>query len=260
MAIFDDRGRAAAAAAGQAAAPFGAPTVPPDTRVFAIGDIHGRLDLLRSLHDKIRRAAARGGETRQIVIHLGDYVDRGPQSAQVVEYLMGDPIPEAEVVNLRGNHEDMMIDAASGPRAMMVWLSNGGRATFESYGAATSEILLMRDPEDLCARLNVLPPVEHWSFLKGLPYSYEVGDYFFVHAGVKPGVPLDRQSRSDMSWIRGEFLNSDEDHGKVVVHGHTPRPTPDVKVNRIGIDTGAFYTGRLTCLMLSGGDREFLSA
>jgi serine/threonine protein phosphatase 1 len=235
------------------------PSAPPGTRLYAIGDIHGRADLLRALTALIRDDARRRQAPRNVAVYLGDYVDRGPHSRDVIDLLRSEPLPGFEHIHLRGNHEDVMlrflVDISVGPS----WLAFGGRETLQSYGvdapfpeAAPDE--LERAQRALAQRL----PAEHLAFLRGLRLLHQEGDFCFVHAGVKPGVPLDRQREQDLLWIRDEFLASNAEFGRIVVHGHSISPVPEVRRNRIGIDTGAFRTDRLTCLVLEGAERSFL--
>jgi serine/threonine protein phosphatase 1 len=235
--------------------------VPRGTRVYAIGDVHGRLDLLEELHEQIRDHAREYPVDRRVVVHIGDYIDRGYQSRQTIDYLLGSPLPGFYMIHLLGNHERTLLefldDIAVGPG----WLRYGGRETLFSYGIewdrdlVEGEDCLLRIQHDLRRAL----PERHRAFFSGLPLTHQEGDYLFVHAGVRPGVPLERQAPDDLVWIRDEFLNSTADHGKVVVHGHSISEQPVLRPNRIGIDTGAFATGRLTCLVLEGNQRSFLS-
>jgi serine/threonine protein phosphatase 1 len=234
--------------------------VPPGDRIYAIGDIHGRLDLLTALHGKmVADRAARPHAGTATVVYLGDYVDRGPASRAVIDCLIGDPLPGFATVHLLGNHEEAMLrfleDVSIGPD----WLSFGGEATLRSYGVHPPQgVMGMRRFEARQQQLVANLPPAHVAFLRGLALSHEAGDYFFVHAGVRPGVALERQRAEDLLWIRETFLHSTADHGKVIVHGHTPDHAPQVRANRIGIDTGAFASGILTCLVLEGEGRRFL--
>jgi serine/threonine protein phosphatase 1 len=240
------------------------PLVPPGTRVYAIGDIHGRADLLDQLLDRICQDARLSRAGRRVLVFLGDYIDRGPASRQVIERVIAGP-PSGpgwagfHWVGLRGNHEDAMLRFLDDPRAGPVWLMNGGTAMIDSY-AGGDAALDMDDMPRLQERLRRRLPEEHRAFLAGLPLSHVEGDYFFAHAGVRPGIPLDRQDPEDLMWIRQAFLGSSADFGKVVVHGHTITPVPEIRSNRIGIDTGAYRTGRLTALVLEGAERRFLEA
>lgn len=231
------------------------PSVPPGTRVYAVGDIHGRADLLREIHRLIREDFNRAPVERPVAVYLGDYIDRGRESRQVVDILLDEPLTGFERVHLRGNHEDFMMrfldDAATGPN----WLLNGGEATVRSY---TGERHDARDLAHVRAALHDALPGRHLDFFRTLSLSYVEGDYLFVHAGIRPHVPLEKQDALDLMWIREEFLSSSIVHPKMVVHGHSIHFTPEVRPNRIGIDTGAYATGTLTCLMLQGTRRDFL--
>jgi serine/threonine protein phosphatase 1 len=232
---------------------------PEGARVYAVGDIHGRVDLLRRMHEMIVSDIRANGPARPVVVYLGDYVDRGDRSREVLDLLLHEPVREAERVHLRGNHEDFMLTFLADPGVGELWLRNGGDATLYSYGVGMpntpdrdQRYRTMRD--DLDGRL----PRDHRAFLQTLPLYHVEGDYAFVHAGIRPGRALEDQVPDDALWIRSEFLDSRADHGCCVVHGHTITPEVEVKPNRIGIDTGAYYSGRLTCLVLDGENRTFL--
>jgi serine/threonine protein phosphatase 1 len=235
-----------------------APRVPAGSRVYAVGDVHGRVDLLRGINQLIHEDAYAEQAARNVVIYLGDYVDRGPASAEVIDVLLDEPIPGFETIHLAGNHEDTLLRFLSDPQVVKLWLNFGGAATLLSYGVRppepASEREVTRAQEELRQRL----PERHLRFLRSLALSHTERDYFFVHAGVRPGVALDAQTPQDCLWIRDRFLSSTDDHGKIVVHGHTITDAPDVRRNRIGIDTGAFASGRLTCLVLQDESWSFL--
>lgn len=235
------------------------PAGPAATRLYAIGDVHGRLDLLRQLCALVHEDAWQVQASRNVFISLGDYVDRGPQSREVLEFLSSAPLPGFEHVYLKGNHEEIMLRFLDDPSVGPAWLTYGGRETLESYGIDPPEphadfAALDRARVALAATL----PQAHRAFLEGLKLVHEEGDYVFVHAGVKPGVPLAQQRDEDLLWIRDEFLSSNAEFGRIVVHGHTIAPVPDVRRNRIGIDTGAFMSDRLTCLVVDGTSWSFL--
>ena len=227
--------------------------LPPGLRVYAIGDVHGCADRLAALHRLIAADARLRPAESTVVLHLGDYVDRGPDSAAVLDILLGPPpVPHAEMVNLVGNHEVMMLDAAdplSHPGAWEFWLDNGGAETLGSYGGGPDH----HEPFGLV-------PEEHLALLRACPLHWSAGDYLFVHAGIRPEVPLEAQDPFDLIWIREPFLSFDGDLPMVVVHGHTPTATPAVRQNRLGIDTGACFGGDLTCLVLEGRRMAFLAA
>jgi serine/threonine protein phosphatase 1 len=233
------------------------PTGPDDTRLYAIGDIHGRADLLIEMHRLVQRDAE-GFDGRKVLIYLGDYIDRGLQSKQVVEMLLGPPVPGFESVFLKGNHEQAMLDFLEYPEATAGWLSFGGRETLMSYGLSITFMPLLKDMKKLAAELDQVLPDDHREFLANGLLSWRAGDYYFVHAGVRPGVPLDDQHFEDQLWIRDEFIDSEADHGAVVVHGHTISPDPEIRPNRVGLDTGAFHSGVLSCLVVDGAEQRIL--
>jgi serine/threonine protein phosphatase 1 len=227
-------------------------SLPPGQRIYAVGDVHGCLDRLIALHELITEDLAERPIRHAELIHLGDYIDRGPESAQVIDWLLCEPpVPVGHVVNLMGNHEQMMLAAvASGDDdAAAHWLTNGGADSLMSWG------INRKVPHTEWASHI---PKQHLIFLRDLAMSHQVGPYLFVHAGIRPGRPLGQQTRHDMLWIREPFLSSKDDHGVVVVHGHTPRQQPLVRPNRIAIDTGAVLGGALTCLVLEGRTLGFL--
>ena len=233
-----------------------APAVPPNCRIYAVGDIHGRSDLLDRIVHLIRDdVAAHPKET--ILVFIGDYVDRGADSKGVITRLL-DLKREFTVHFLKGNHDEVLLDFLNDPRAYRVWCEFGAVETLLSYGVrpplSEGDDALI-DARDRFARAL---PQSHRAFLEALSLSFEIGDYFFAHAGIRPGVPFENQQPNDLLWIREEFLTSTADFGKVVVHGHTPTRTPTRKSNRIGIDTGAYSTGRLTAAVFEGKDCRFL--
>lgn len=227
--------------------------LPEGLRVYAIGDVHGCARMLCAMHKLVAADAARRPAERMVLLHLGDYVDRGPDSAAVIARLLGSPLAGGlECVHLLGNHDAMMRDAlAPGASTGIVetWLANGGDATLRSYGA---------NPADRGSWGRV--PEPHRQFLADRPLIWLAGGYAFVHAGLRPGVPLANQSAHDMTWIREPFLKArPEELPMVVVHGHTPTQNPVVTGHRIGIDTGAAYGGSLTCLVLEGARYDFIT-
>ncbi len=235
--------------------------VPPGTRLYAIGDIHGRADLLRRIHRLIYEDACHAQAGRKVVVYLGDYIDRGPDSRGVIDLLIHDPIPGCESVHLKGNHDDCLTRFLVDPKIARLWLSHGGDATLRSYGVAPPCFPWdFRDIRRAQQALRRALPAEHMAFFRGLRSAYTEGDYLFVHAGIRPGVPLALQTERDMLWIGEKFLDSHRDHGKIVVHGHSITAGPDVRQNRIGVDSGAYATGKLTCLILEGTERCFLQA
>ena len=236
--------------------------LPPGLLACAVGDIHGRADLLARLHETIARwAAAESPAGERWIVYLGDYVDRGPASRQVLDLLLQAPLAGFRAVHLMGNHEAALLAFLADPASGRAWLKLGGTATLRSYGLTVPSggfdpAALAGLSRDLAAAL----PGAHRTFLEGLTLSHRLGGVFFAHAGVRPGVPLEQQEREDLLWIRRPFLKSWRDHGALVVHGHCARERPQVRRNRIGIDTGAYLTDRLTCLVLKGAERGLLVA
>lgn len=228
------------------------PHLPAGRRIYAIGDVHGRADLLERLHRRIAMDAELNPIADPLLICLGDYVDRGPDSAGVINLLLEDAPAGMKRIALLGNHEALMLRFLVDESVAPVWLANGGDATLESYGVDP-----LNSYEQARRELHRALPPAHRALLESLALSHSEGGYFFVHAGVKPGLALELQKREDMLWIRGEFLHSDADHGKVVVHGHSITAEPEIRPNRIGIDTGAYASDRLTCLVLEGDKKRF---
>lgn len=229
--------------------------------MFAIGDIHGRDDLLGRLLDHIRRHPAAMAAESRVLVFLGDYIDRGTGSPAVLERLSTLHWPGWEMIFLCGNHEDTVLRFLDQPDQAGSWLNYGGRATLLSYGVTGIKPVMA--PEELPAlrdRFAACLPPGHLAFLRRLSVWAEVGDYLCVHAGVRPGVPLDRQNEHDLMWIRDEFTRSKLDHGRVVIHGHSTTFEPVNAPNRIGIDTGAYATGKLTCVVLQDARRTFITA
>lgn len=236
------------------------PEPEPGVCIYAVGDIHGRADLLAGLLERIvAHAATLPPGMRRRLVFLGDYVDRGADSRGVLDLLCRPPPPGFERVCLMGNHEQFLIEFLRQPAGGLPWLVNGGRETLHSYGIADDAIDALRR-EDLSRALAALMPPAHRRFLEGLDLLHLSGTYLFVHAGIDPDVPLHRQGPETLLWIRQPFLDSTAPFGgRVVVHGHTIRSAPEVRPNRIGIDTGAYASGRLTAVALHGATREFLS-
>ena len=234
------------------------PTLPQDLRVYAVGDIHGRRDLLDTLFGLIQEDLL-GAPSTVRTVFLGDYVDRGPDSASVVDRLSRGDAP-TPFCALRGNHEEVLLEFLEDESVLESWRKFGGLETLHSYGVDVSEAMRGRGYDKARRALLERMPESHRRFLEATQYFVAEGDYFFVHAGVRPGVPLNRQSTRDLLWIREEFLQSSESRPKMIVHGHTPVSTPEILRNRINIDTGAFATSTLTAVALQGGERRFLQA
>lgn len=232
------------------------PRLPQGLTAYAVGDIHGRSDLLDRIHAAIDEDMARRAGTF-IEIYLGDYVDRGPDSIGVIERLLRRNRTH-RMVMLRGNHEVMFENFLAGGVDPEEWRRVGGSETLLSYGVDVRG--LARAPRDRwVAAANAAVPPAHRAFLGALADAFPFEGYFFTHAGVRPGVPLPDQVSDDLQWIRDEFLGDSRDHGAVVVHGHTPTMEPEFAANRINLDTGAYVTGRLTCLVVDAEGPRVLS-
>jgi len=268
-----------------------AAATPSGTVIYSIGDIHGSSELLRQILATIWDDSRARPARRRVLVFLGDYINRGSDSSVVVDMAMEPGLAGFEVVALKGNNEDLLLrfvagDLSVGPN----WLDYGGTETLASYGlsvvnahgrdaAALEELRWRSDtmadygvtsrlpqaPKPDLAQLERLRqdivailPRRHMDFLRSLRVAHQEGDYYFVHAGIRPGVPLDKQTDLDRMWIRQRFLESEQDHGVIIVHGHSIFTEPQLRPNRIGIDTGAYKSGVLTCLVLDGTDREFL--
>jgi serine/threonine protein phosphatase 1 len=228
-------------------------------RVYAVGDVHGRADLLLRLFTAIDADLARRRPVSKLEIFLGDYIDRGPHSRQVIDILLARSVAH-KLILLKGNHETYPARFLGAPDSLDDWRLLGGLETLMSYGVAPSLNPDHAERRKLAARFAAALPESHTKFFSDLKTSFCCGDFFFVHAGVRPGVALDRQLEDDMLWIREDFLLDERDFGKMVVHGHTPVRDPDFRNNRINIDTGAFATGRLTCLIIEGEEIGLLPA
>jgi len=238
---------------------LGKARTPEGTRLYAIGDVHGMDRMLSDAHGRIAADLESRPAADHRIIHVGDYVDRGPDSAAVIDRLAGLAANDRRTAFLMGNHDELMLGFLSEPMLCGPnWLANGAGTTLASYGITPPDSPDFADLPDLSARLGAAMPASHRDFLRGLGRSIRFGDFFFCHAGIRPGVPLERQSGQDLSWIREPFLSSTRDHGAVIVHGHTPVKAPEVRSNRIDVDTGAVYGGPLTVLALEGTDYRFL--
>lgn len=235
-----------------------APRAVDGYRAYAIGDIHGRLDLLDQLLAKIEEDIAARAPTQNLVIFLGDLIDRGPDSAGVVERLRTwDPM-DARAVFLCGNHEEVMLSVLAGERGILTnWLQFGGAECLASYGVSRAMIECESEADALAA-IKAAIPLEHQTFLSTFADSFRFGDYLFVHAGIRPGIGVAAQSPKDLRWIREPFLDDSTRHGFVVVHGHTISAKVEEHPNRVGLDTGAYRTGRLTAMGIEGCERWFL--
>jgi serine/threonine protein phosphatase 1 len=233
--------------------------VPDGTLVYCIGDIHGRDDLLREMAARVAADLKTRFFDRAVTVFLGDYIDRGPDSKAVVERLAGGEWPTS-IIALAGNHEEFLLTFLDDAGFLDFWRTQGGLATLHSYGVDVGPAMAGREYEEVQAAFMARFRKHHRDFADALKVSATIGDYFFCHAGVRPGVALDRQARDDLLNIREPFLSSAAEHGKLIVHGHTPATAPEIRPNRIDIDTGAYATGRLTCLVLEKDEQRFLPA
>jgi serine/threonine protein phosphatase 1 len=234
-------------------------SLPAGLRIYAVGDIHGCATLLDRLHDLIVDDMRQGRPAEVRFIYLGDYIDRGPDSAGVLDRL-SDPLPaNIDRILLKGNHEEMLENFLSDAENGAAWRQLGGLETLLSYRIDVNDVLARAGFKGLAEELESRRPPAHAKLLSELQTCCAFGDYFFCHAGARPRVALEKQDPRDLIWIRNEFLTSTHDFGKIIVHGHSPVETPDIRVNRINIDTGAYATNRLTCLVLEGDSRRFLS-
>jgi serine/threonine protein phosphatase 1 len=230
---------------------------PEGVRLYAIGDIHGRADLLDRLAQRIDADLRRRPCNDKLTVFLGDYVDRGPDSRDVVERLARKNFP-TPIVALRGNHEDAMLRFVDDPSLFDQWARFGGLTTLRSYGVDVGAEMRRGGAGAVSAAFGARLPESHRRFLEETAFSAEYGDYFFCHAGVRPHVPLDRQDPQDLMWIRHEFLERRDGFGKVVVHGHTPHAHVENLENRINLDTFAYESGVLTAVALEGEERRFI--
>lgn len=230
--------------------------VPPGQRIYAVGDIHGRLDLFRQLVRAIEADDAVCPPAQTTIILLGDLVDRGPDSAGVLRHAR-QVQRRRDVRILCGNHEEMLLKSLTDLEVLRHFLRHGGRETIQSYGVTARELAGL-DLEQTQALLREVIPEQDIAFIESFENSIAIGDYLFVHAGIEPGVALEDQACKNLRWIREPFLSHQESFGVVVVHGHTIRAEPEMRSNRIGIDTGAYSSGRLTALVLEGESRLFI--
>ena len=231
--------------------------MPDGALVYCIGDIHGRDDLLSEMAKRVDADMKTRSFDRAETVFLGDYIDRGPGSKAVVERLASGDWPTS-IIALAGNHEDFLLSFLNDAGFLTFWRSQGGLETVHSYGVDVGRAMAGREFGEVQAAFIARFPKHHRDFLEALKVSTVIGDYFFCHAGVRPGVPLDGQDREDLLNIREPFLSSHAEYGKLVVHGHTPAGAPEIRANRIGIDTGAYATGRLTCLVLEKDQWHFV--
>ncbi len=230
-------------------------SAPADTRIYAVGDIHGRADLLSEITARIDDDIRRRPIGHAVEVYLGDYVDRGPHSRTVIDLLTVRLVANRAVC-LRGNHEAVMDGFLHDPAILQYWQQLGGMQTLASYGVELHDET--ETAIDLHRRFLDAFPRAHELFMQCLRNQFSCGDFLFAHAGIRPDIPIEQQDVNDLIWIRNEFLESTRDHERFIVHGHTPVPHPDVRHNRINIDTGAWRTGTLTCIAIEGSTILFL--
>lgn len=230
--------------------------IPQGERIYAIGDVHGRLDLLAALAGAIERDDRKKGDARTTIILLGDLIDRGPDSAGVLDFARR--WQQARPVRiLCGNHEEMLLESLNKVEVLRHFLRHGGRETILSYGLA-EETYRRSTLEELQQLMVEKIPEEDIAFIRTFEDRIVIGDYLFVHAGIAPEVPIEKQEPTDLRWIREPFLSHEAGHSHLVVHGHTIAPSAVIRPNRIGIDTGAYLHGCLTALALEGNGRRRL--
>lgn len=234
--------------------------IPEGYRVYAVGDIHGRNDLLGDVLERIEADSAARGQARIVLVFLGDFIDRGPDSAGVVERLRTYSPEGVRLVLLAGNHEEALLRILDGEGHLVAdWLRFGGAECMQSYGVDPRRLRRM-SPARAAEAIRKAIPAGHAEFLRGCDDTFRAGGYLFAHAGIRPGVPIAEQSQADLRWIREPFLKDTTDHGFVVVHGHTISAEVEERPNRIGIDTGAYRTGVLTAIGLEGNERWYVQA
>jgi serine/threonine protein phosphatase 1 len=237
---------------------------PPGMRLYAIGDVHGRLDLLERMHEAIAAEIARDRPDDWRVVHLGDYVDRGPASKGVLDLVADLTARDPRMIALAGNHDIGMLDFLASPATDGLFIRFGGIETARSYGVhlapSAGRVVAMGEAalREGHAALREAVPESHLDLLGALPRCAEFGDFFFCHAGIRPGIPLARQSPEDLIWIRRDFLDWPSPHPRVIVHGHTPCAQAEIMPNRVNVDTLAYETGRLTALVVDGADKRIL--
>jgi serine/threonine protein phosphatase 1 len=233
------------------------PRIPSGRRIYAVGDVHGRADLLAPLLARIDADLKAYPIAKSVQVFLGDYIDRGPHSREVLDLLVARR-RQHTMLCLKGNHEAYAAKFLRNPAIWSDWRHVGGINTLQSYGVRAPASDDPKELQEASTAFRKALPDSHLHFLNGLAVSFTCGNFFFAHAGVRPGIPLRQQRQQDLLWIREDFLLHEEDFGKIVVHGHTPAKEPDIRPNRINIDTGAYATGRLTCLLIQGDQVDFI--
>ncbi len=234
--------------------------LPDRMRIYAIGDIHGMADLLNRMHAVIADHAGKADPADNYIVYLGDYMDRGLQVKEVLDILAAGPPTGFTPIYLKGNHEEMVLNFIAGAEILEDWLAVGGRSTLMSYGVTLPGMDSGRRHAKQVRKdfVDALPQT-HLDFLSKLQSCFQAGDYLFVHAGIRPGIPLEKQNPEDFAWIRKPFLSNRKPLGVRVVHGHNITGQPEILTCRIGMDTGAYATGRLSCVMLEKDKTAFIT-
>ncbi|MDX8439430.1 metallophosphoesterase [Mesorhizobium australafricanum] len=236
---------------------------PDGMRLYAIGDVHGRHDLLAAMHRHIESELEYAPASDWRIIHLGDYVDRGPDSKSVIDFLIEAKKRDPRNIMLAGNHDIGMLEFLADAEPDGLFMNYGGVQTAQSYGVDLTRDMHWFGKAEAIARghmaLVKAVPRSHVDFLRSLTFSVTFGDFFFCHAGVRPGVPLDHQNQQDLIWIRDAFHDHSGLFSKVIVHGHTPVAEADVQANRVNVDTLAWKSGMLSALAVTGGDKRILT-
>lgn len=230
---------------------------PEGMRIYAVGDVHGYADLLKTMHARIDEDLDNRPPADWRIVHVGDYVDRGPDSKGTIDFLLARMAADDRIIALRGNHDQAMLDFLQAPDPFGMFATNGGEATARSYGVPID----FEEPgfEQAARLFAAAVPAMHIRFLAERPYSVAFGDYFFCHAGIEPGVPLAEQQPRMLMWIRDYFLNWEGLHPKLIVHGHTPQPDVDIRANRINLDTGIYIREQLSAVVLEGDDQSIMT-
>jgi serine/threonine protein phosphatase 1 len=231
---------------------------PEGMRIYAIGDVHGRDDLLKLMHERIEAEIERDRPADWRIIHLGDYVDRGTDSKAVLDFLVAAHRRDERIVSLAGNHDVGFLEFMDNPNPATLFARFGGAETARSYGVT----LDCGNPAALRESHSALMDAvddSHVAFLRARPFSVAMGDFFFCHAGIRPEVALDKQAAEDLIWIRADFLDYRALHPKIIVHGHTPFAEPEILPNRVNVDTLAYRSGVLTALVVDGAEKRVLS-
>ncbi|AEV39211.1 metallophosphoesterase [Pseudovibrio sp. FO-BEG1] len=236
------------------------PTLPEGTRIYAVGDIHGRLDLLETMGKAIESDLKKRPIADPVTVFLGDYIDRGPDSQGVIDFLVDNHHRTPRQICLKGNHEASLLEFLEDAGTLYHWEDLGGMETLLSYGLSHHDLMGSAGAESVQTIFRENFSKLHETFFRSLELYYKRGDYLFVHAGIRPEVALEEQSEDELMWIRGPFLNYEKSFGLFVVHGHTPVEHIDRRTNRLDVDTEAYASGQLTCAVLEGSEMQYITA